>query len=319
MFQSAVAFNYNSGVSASECYRRLTAAHGEKSISLSCVTLYYRQLAAGQFSLTRKKSPGPKPTEKNKKIFELLEESPFLSTRKLSVLTGLSKSAVHKALKKRQYNCRWNQWKPHALTQAQFAKRCRIAKNLLHRNNYAPFLRNIITGDEKWICYDNTARQIYWGPPGDIRSLPKPPTHQPKVLLFLFLNYKGPILYEFLERGKTVNGDVYRQQLRRLKAKIDSGSPRMVKTKHPVLLHDNAKPHTAKKTVAVAKELGFDILPHPPYSPDIAPTDYHVLRSIQQFLADKLFNSDDELRFAVEDFILCKLPTFWEKRNFLLT
>ncbi len=318
MFRSAVEFNYNAGVSASECYRRITAAHGEKSISLSNVTLYYRQLRAGVFSHTPKKKPGPRPTQNNKKIFELLDENPFLSTKKLSRLSGLSKSAVFKALKKRKYRFRWNQWTPRALTDAQFAKRCRVAKQLAHRNKYAPFLRHIVTGDEKWVCYDNTTRQIYWSPPGDIQSLPKPPAHQPKVLLCLFWNYRGPIHYEFLPRGKTVNGDVYRQQLRQLKAKIDAASPKLMKTKHPLLLHDNAKPHTAKMTVTVAKELGFEILPHPPYSPDIAPTDYHVFRSMQHFLADHIFDSDDELLIAVENFILSKPPTFRERGIFSL-
>jgi len=41
-----------------------------------------------------------------------------------------------------------------------------------------------------------------------------------------------------------------------------------------ILLHDNAQPHVAKVIKKYLETLKWDILPHPPYSPDIAPSDY---------------------------------------------
>ena len=38
-----------------------------------------------------------------------------------------------------------------------------------------------------------------------------------------------------------------------------------------LLQHDNARPHTARSTVATIQDLSFKCLPHPPYSPDLAP------------------------------------------------
>ncbi len=48
----------------------------------------------------------------------------------------------------------------------------------------------------------------------------------------------------------------------------------------PCLLHDNAAPHTAKVTKETLEALGFRVLPHPPYSPDLAPSDFHLFRSL---------------------------------------
>jgi histone-lysine N-methyltransferase SETMAR len=48
------------------------------------------------------------------------------------------------------------------------------------------------------------------------------------------------------------------------------------------LLHDNAPAHTAAVAKDAVKECGFEEIEHPPYSPDLAPTDYYFLLSIVQ-------------------------------------
>jgi len=42
------------------------------------------------------------------------------------------------------------------------------------------------------------------------------------------------------------------------------------------LLQDNARPHKAKKTLETIADLGLEILPHVAYSPELAPSDYHL-------------------------------------------
>jgi len=52
------------------------------------------------------------------------------------------------------------------------------------------------------------------------------------------------------------------------------------------LLHDNARPHVAK---LVKKYLEmFNVLPHLPYSSDIAPSDYWLFRRMQQVIGSLL-------------------------------
>ena len=55
----------------------------------------------------------------------------------------------------------------------------------------------------------------------------------------------------------------------------------------PLLLHANAKPHTARIRILKLKELKFEVMPHPAYSPDLTPTDFHFFRNLNNFLVDK--------------------------------
>jgi hypothetical protein len=86
--------------------------------------------------------------------------------------------------------------------------------------------------------------------------------------------------YELLARNLTVTAERYHQQLRRLKEAIQQKRPGR---RHEVILqHDNARPHTANMTKGAIQKLDWETLPHPPYSPDLASSDYHFFRSLQQ-------------------------------------
>ncbi|KAF7286632.1 hypothetical protein GWI33_004665 [Rhynchophorus ferrugineus] len=64
--------------------------------------------------------------------------------------------------------------------------------------------------------------------------------------------------------------------------------------KNKVLLHqDNAPCHKSVKTMAKIHELGFELLSHPPYSPDLAPSDYFLFSDLKRMLACKKFLSNE--------------------------
>ena len=46
-------------------------------------------------------------------------------------------------------------------------------------------------------------------------------------------------------------------------------------------------------------ELGYEVLPHPPYSPDLALTDYHLFSHLEKFLDNKIFNDEEEVKNVV--------------------
>ena len=82
-------------------------------------------------------------------------------------------------------------------------------------------------------------------------------------------------MIDYLERGKTVTGVyvLYAELIRKLRSAIKE--KRRGKLSLGVLLHqDNASAHISAVAMAAIRECGFELLSQPPYSLDLAPSDY---------------------------------------------
>ncbi|XP_043258954.1 histone-lysine N-methyltransferase SETMAR-like [Colletes gigas] len=174
----------------------------------------------------------------------------------------------------------------------------------------------IATGDEKWVTYDNIVQKDkrQWLDK-DQPPLPDPKAniHGKKILLCVWWDCQGIIHHELLKSNLTITADRYVQQLQRVQEKLNEKRPVLVNRKDVILLHDNARPHTARVTQEKILELGWSVLRHPPYSPDLAPTDYHHFCSLQNFLNGKTSNSEEQVRQAVENFFQSKPTIFYEE------
>jgi len=53
-------------------------------------------------------------------------------------------------------------------------------------------------------------------------------------------------------------------------------------------------------------QLRWNIMPHPPYSPDLAPLDYYLFRSLQNFISRKTFTSNDEVKNEMDQLFASK-------------
>jgi hypothetical protein len=58
----------------------------------------------------------------------------------------------------------------------------------------------------------------------------------------------------------------------------------------------------------------FEVLPHPPHFPDLAPSDFHLFGPLKQFLRGRKFNLDDDVQPTVHE--LLKGQTQASKRWF---
>ena len=75
--------------------------------------------------------------------------------------------------------------------------------------------------------------------------------------------------------------------------------------------HDNARPHVAKPVKIYLETLKWEVLPHPPYSPDITPSDYYFFRSMAHGLADQQFCSYEDIEKWLDSWIASKDELFY--------
>ncbi|XP_066908186.1 histone-lysine N-methyltransferase SETMAR-like [Halyomorpha halys] len=174
--------------------------------------------------------------------------------------------------------------------------RLTTASSLTSRLKVEPFLNRIITCDEKWVLYNNFRRSYQWLSADEKpKQFPKPDLHPKKVLLIVFWTAKGIVHFEILNQGQTITAEVYCNILDHCQSKLKTFDPCLVNRRRPLLLQDNARPHTAKLTREKLTEIGWEVLPHPPYSPDLSPTDYHLFRDLDNNLRQKCFQDRDNL------------------------
>ncbi len=131
-------------------------------------------------------------------------------------------------------------------------------------------------------------------------------------MLCVFWDMKGIIFYELLKPSETINAERYRQQLRSLSVAIEKNRPFRGHGKRKIiLLHDNARPHVAILTQQTIMELGWEVLPHPAYSPDLAPSDYHLFRSMEHALRGKNFKNNSQIRKLLNSYFASKSASFY--------
>ena len=78
-------------------------------------------------------------------------------------------------------------------------------------------------------------------------------------------------------------------------------------------MHDNAPVHKSRVTQAAIRECKFEQLNHPPYSPDLAPSDYYLFRNLKSHLRGTKFRDDDELKAAIEAWFEDQIDDFYFK------
>jgi hypothetical protein len=99
-----------------------------------------------------------------------------------------------------------------------------------------------------------------------------------KVMATVLWDVHGVLLVDLTLPGSTINAAAYQETPNRLKEAIRCKIPGLLTKGFGVfLLHDNALQHSAAATVNLLNSWGWEILPHPPYSPDLAPSDFDLL------------------------------------------
>ena len=140
----------------------------------------------------------------------MLEQDLFLTTSEIAERLNSAQQIIFDHIRKIGLVWKYSRWVPYELSQKNLDDRVVICTFLLARNKIEPFLNRMITGDEKWITYNNIVRKRAYCEFG------KPSTSKlnltlNKRMLCIWWDIRGPIHYELLKPNKKLNSEKYCQ------------------------------------------------------------------------------------------------------------
>ena len=132
-------------------------------------------------------------------------------------------------------------------------------------------------------------------------------------MLSAFWDWKGVVLFELLPRNQTINSYVYCRQLNKLNAAVKKKRPELVNCKGVIFHDDNVTPDTSLATRQKLLRLVQEVILNPPYSLDLAPSDYYLFRSLQNSLNGKTFNDHEAVKSYLVQFFADKGQKFYKR------
>lgn len=309
---------WSSGCKAADIHRQLCTAHGDHSVSKMTVNRWVNEFKDGRTDVSDMPRSGRPEIRDSSglmdRILDLIDEDCRQSIREMADRLDCPKSTVYECLQKMDHVKLSARWVPRLLTvDMKLDRKQKCVNNLelvKQLGGWEAFRELVVTGDETWVPYfDPPTKQesMVWTVRGS-----DPPTkarrdkHSSKIMLTLFFDCDGPLTIEFLEPNSTINADRYVASLTKLKS--DICNKRRGKEKPYILHHDNARPHTAAKTIQAVEELNFELLPHPPYSPDLAPADFALFPELKRQLRGRVHSSRDHLEAEVRRILMHQIP-----------
>lgn len=237
----------------------------------------------------------------------LILEDARLKKRQLSALLGVSETTVfrilHEYLGMSKVSARWV---PRMLSPFQMRVRAEASQQFLALCGDEPdlIISRLVTGDETWVHhYDPESKQesMQWhikgsSPPKKFKVTPS----AGKIMATIFWDCEGILLIDYLKKGSTITGEYYASLLHRLRDSIKI-KRRGKLTRGVLLLHDNAPVHKSRHARAAVADCSFEEIEHPPYSPDLAPSDYFLFSNLKKYIRGRRFMDDNELITAIEE------------------
>ena len=130
------------------------------------------------------------------------------------------------------------------------------------------------------------------------------------MMATVFWDAQCVIMLDFLAKKSTITGAYYANLLDKLRIAIRE-KRRGKLSKGILLQQDNARVHTCKIAMDAVERNGYELIPHPAYSPDLAPSDYFLFQNLKKDIHGRHFRSNEEVVVAVEEWVGDKNPGFF--------
>lgn len=307
-FHLLALYEFKLGHESADAARNLRTTFGEDSPEEKTVREWFTRFLAGDENfeevkrVPRSSSSGSIPERLDDFVKKLMEPQ-----------QGKSWSEVVKELGT-LYNTMWNhssakRRRPepsgsHELTERYLQTRLELCSSLLLRNKDEPFTERLFTCGEKWLSYESRKRPSEWLDKDEASEAgTESDVHLNKILLTVWWSAAGLIHYHFLSPGQEITTESFNKQLELVHETLQTQQPAPSRRKNPIILYDTSKAHVEKTTLQKLYQLGIEVLPHPSYSPDLLPTEFHFFHALDKFIKEKRFRDVDELKQAFKQFL----------------
>ena len=158
--------------------------------------------------------------------------------------------------------------------------------------------------DESWIyCYDpETKRQIsQWkhaGSPKPKKARQSKSTH--KLLMIPCFDSTGMIYMHWVPTGQTVNKEYYVEVLKEVRKRFLGKRPALIKSGQWHFHQDNAPVHNSILVTDNLTKMGTKTVPQPPYSADLAPSDFWLFPKLRGCLYETIEEMKDVLTKVID-------------------
>ena len=294
--RAVIQYLYKKGLTPKDIHNDMVALLGKDAPSYATVKRWVVEFKRSRQSVEDDTCPGRPVTvampEMVNKVHDIVMTDRRVTERYIASTVGISQVRVHSILTEdlemRKLSARWV---PRLRTVDQKHTRRTLSRTNLNlfEEDPANFLKRFVTTDETWVHYftpEAIQQSKQWKHPGS--PPPKKAKTVPsagKVMASVFWDTDGILLIDYLQKGQTINSTYFASLLMHLQEKIKV--KRRGKLTKDVLFHqDNAPVHKSVIAIAAIHDCGFKLIEHPPYSPDLAPSDFiYFQNSKQQFPA----------------------------------
>ena len=304
--RAVIFFLKRKGLKLSQIKQELDDVYHQDALDINSVKYWIHQFKLGRFEITNIQSPGrPVLDFIDTKIMAALEMEPFHSTYTLSETLSIPRSTINDHLKKLgfySYNLRVV---PYELTCEMKAVRIQKAIELLDilTTNKRKGFHRIITGDESWFFLSYDHKHMWSLSRENLPEIIDTKIHTKKYMVTIFWNIDKFFIVDLMKEGEKFNSKYFINNI--ISPLKEIVYPQGKKPKeNPYTLHfDNALPHTSNASTKFLVDNGFKRAPQPPYSPDLAPSDFFLFGFLKNQLEGEKFDDFEQLHEKINEIL----------------
>lgn len=305
-----IKFYVKLGKSFTEIYEDLQKVYIDSCVSKSTISKWMNRFIDGRETAEDDHRKGRPVTVKSEDKISAIEKYIKEDRRvtvtnvaeKFDISFGSAQDIMTNKLGMRRVCARWV---PRLLLPEQMrerVKRCQeYSERYVREGDY--FINRVITCDETWMHFfepESKQQSSVWKHP----SSPSPikarlSKSAGKVMCAVFCDINGIILNHMVPPKTTITGNYYATLLRsELLPAIKRKRPHLIQSGF-ILHQDNAPSHCSHVVEDTTEKLGIELLPHAPYSPDLAICDFWLFPNLKNNLRGQRFESREELWVAM--------------------